>query len=75
MLLIWLQRLRSTYYIIQYIYVYIYSILSSTSAFKGRAYLIVPLSVTLWRLFGGRYLFVAETLLWEAHSRLDTVVL
>lgn len=73
MLLIWLQRLRSTYYIIQYIY--IYSILSSTSAFKGRAYLIVPLSVTLWRLFGGRYLFVAETLLWEAHSRLDTVVL
>lgn len=52
-----------------------YSVLSSTSAFKGRAYLIVPLSVTLWRLFGGRYLFVAETLLWEAHSRLDTVVL
>lgn len=57
------------------VYIYIYSILSSTSAFKGRAYLIVPLLVTLWRLFGGRYLFVAETLLREAHSRLDTVVL
>lgn len=38
-----------------------YPPLSSTSSSQSRMYLIILLSVTLWRLFGGCYLFAVET--------------
>lgn len=41
--------------------VHYYPPLSSTSSSQSRMYLIILLSVTLWRLFGGCYLFAVET--------------
>lgn len=38
-----------------------YPLLSSTSSSQSRMYLIILLSVSLWRLFGGCYLFAVET--------------
>lgn len=41
--------------------VHYYPSLSSTSSTQSEMYLIILLSVTLWRLFGGCYLFAVET--------------
>lgn len=38
-----------------------YLLLSSTSSSQSRMYLIILLSVSLWRLFGSCYLFAVET--------------